>query len=170
MPIQRKATGLLAILGVFAVPLAAGAQAPAPSGTAPSAQQARPPFRLGFGDMMNLAVQPRHLKLAQAGREKNWKLAEWLRAELDDTFTRLVRLYPTVDKRELAPMMTMVKQPMDELKQAIKTENAKDFTAAYEHLTQACNACHAVNEVPEIAIKVPADTPQFNDQDFAPQK
>ena len=30
------------------------------------------PFNPSFGDLMNLLVQPRHIKLAFAGREANW--------------------------------------------------------------------------------------------------
>lgn len=166
MPTRRPRVRLLAACAIFALPFAVSAQTPAP------APQAPPPFRLGFGDMMSLAVQPNHIKLGIDGREKNWKLAAWQRDELDEAFRRLIRLYPTVDKRPVEPMMTMLKEPMDALKDAIKAENSKDFAAAYERLTQACNACHAMNEVEAIVIKVPTEASEslFPDQDFAPQK
>lgn len=168
MSMQRPTVRLMAVVALFAFPLAASAQTPAP---APSGTQAdtRPPFRLGFGDMMVLAVQSRHMKLALAAEQKNWKLAEWVRDELEETFTRLGRLYPQVDKVDLAPGLLMVKEPMEALKKAIDEKNAKDFTAGYERLTQGCNACHTMFKVEEISIKVPKGV-QFPDQEFAPKK
>jgi hypothetical protein len=168
MPMQRPAARLLAVVALFAFPLAASAQTPSPAQSGTQAD-ARPPFRLGFGDMMVMAVQSRHMKLALAAEQKNWKLAEWVRLELEETFTRLGRLYPVVDKVELAPGLLMVKEPMEALKKAITDENAKDFTAGYERLTQGCNACHTMYKVEEISIKVPKGV-QFPDQEFAPPK
>ena len=46
------------------LPLIADAQAP--SNTAP------PPYRPSLADLMTSTVQPRHVKLAFAGREMNW--------------------------------------------------------------------------------------------------
>ena len=172
MPMQRPAARLLAAAALLAFPLAASAQTPAPApaagGAAPAADT-RPPFRLGFGDMMVMAVQSRHMKLELAAEQKNWKLAEWVRDELEETFTRLGRLYPTVDKVDIAPGLLMVKEPMEALKKAIDEKNEKDFAAGYERLTQGCNACHSYYKVEEISIKVPKGA-QFPDQEFAPKK
>jgi hypothetical protein len=172
MPMQRSAARLLAVAALLAFPLAASAQTPAPApapGGAPAA--ALPPFRLGFGDMMVMAVQTRHTKMWMAVQAKNWELADWNRDELDETFRRLGRLYPKVEQMDIAAGLMMVKEPMDSLKKAIDEKNAKDFAASYERLTQACNACHMVYKNPMISIHVPKGTSgQFVDQDFAPPK
>ena len=172
MPMQRPAVRLMAALALLTVPFAAFAQtpAPAPAGGA-AAQAALPPFRLGFGDMMIMAVQPRHTKMWLAVQAKNWDLADWNRDELDETFRRLGRLYPMVEKMDIAAGLAMVKEPMESIKKAIDEKNAKDFAASYERLTQACNACHMVYKNPMISIKVPKGSgDQFVDQEFAPPK
>jgi hypothetical protein len=172
MPMQRSAARLLAAAALFALPLAASAQTPAPA-PAPSGAPAAapPPFRLGFGDMMVMAVQPRHTKMWMAVQAKNWELADWNRDELDETFRRLGRLYPKVEEMDITAGLMMVKEPMDSIKKAIDEKNAKDFAASYERLTQACNACHMVYKNPMIAIQVPKGTGgQFVDQEFAPPK
>jgi hypothetical protein len=168
MQIQHKA-GLLAAVALFALPLALATRMPAHGQTA--APQAQPPFRLGFGDMMIMAVQPRHTKMWLAVQAKNWDLASWNYDELDETFRRLGRLFPKVDGVDITPGMLMVKGPMDSLKKAIDVKNEKDFAASYELLTQACNACHMTYKNPMISIKIPnGGGEQFSDQDFAPAK
>lgn len=172
MLIQRTAARLLAAAVLFALPLAASAQTPAPApAQGGGAQAAPPPFRLGFGDMMVMAVQPRHTKMWLAVQAKNWDLADWNRDELDETFRRLGRLYPMVEKMDITAGLMMVKEPMDSIKKAIDEKNTKDFAAGYERLTQACNACHMVYKNPMISIQVPkGGGGQFADQEFAPPK
>jgi hypothetical protein len=172
MPLRR--TAALALAALFAFPLAASAQTPAPA-AAPAqgagTQASPPPFRLGFGDMMVMAVQPRHTKMYMAVQAKNWDLADWNRDELDETFRRLGRLYPKVEEMDIAAGLAMVKEPMDSIKKAIDEKNAKDFDSSYERLTQACNACHMVYKNPMIAIQVPKNTSgQYVDQVFTPPK
>lgn len=175
MPMQRPCARLLAAAALFALlPLTASAQAPAPApapSQAPAATQP-PPFRLGFGDMMVMAVQTRHTKLGLAFQQKNWELADWNRDELDETFRRLGRLYPMVEQMDIAPGLLMVKEPLESLKKAIDEKNAKEFASAYDRLTQACNACHMVYKNPMISIKVPDPKGGglFPDQNFAPAK
>ena len=169
MFIRRPAACLLAAAVLFALPIAASAQTPAPAPAGGGTQAATPPFRLGFGDMMVFGVQPRHTKLWMAVQAKNWELADWNRDELDETFRRLGRLYPQVEMMDIAPGLLMVKEPMDSIKKAIDEKNTKDFTAAYDRLTQACNACHMQYKNPMISIRVPKGTGgQYIDQDFAP--
>ena len=162
----------MAAFALLAMPLTASAQAPAPEpAPAPAPGAQTPPFRLGFGDMMVMAVQTRHTKLGLAFQAKNWELADWNRDELDETFRRLGRLYPKVEMMDIQPGLAMVKEPMDALKKAIDEKNAKDFTAAYERLTQACNACHMAYKNPAISIKVPAaSASMYPDQEFAPPR
>lgn len=166
MRIQRSAARLLATLALLALPLAASGQAPAPPSQG-TAQQARPPFRLDFEDMMLVVVQPRHIKLGIAGEQRNWKVAEYVHKELGETFERIKRLYPTVDKKPISSMLEVMQEPMQALDKAIKDENSNEFTAAYQQLTAACNSCHVGAGGGEIVIKAPTPA-MFADQDFAP--
>jgi len=171
---QRYAT-LIAVLGflVPAAPLFLAAQPAAqtgPSGPGPSQAQPPPAYRPGLGDLMTMTVQPRHIKLGLAGREKNWPLAAYELHELEESFERVARHSPQWRKKPIADMMTSVtKDPMTALDQAIKSADAAKFAAAYRQLTDACNTCHQSAEVGMIVIQVP-DSSAFPDQDFRPVK
>ena len=64
---------------MVAAPVFVAAQTPEP---------APPPYRPGLGDLMTTTVQPRHTKLAIAGREKNWVYAAYELHQLDEAFDR----------------------------------------------------------------------------------
>ena len=57
-------------------------------------QEAPPPYRPSLADLMNTTVQPRHVKLAFAGREKNWVFAAYELKQLSDAFDRLSVQWP----------------------------------------------------------------------------
>jgi len=69
-----------------------------------------PDYHPSMGDLMTMAVQPRHIKLALAGREKNWKYAEYELSELRNAFTRIGRtipVYRTADVPALIGALTL---------------------------------------------------------------
>src|SRR5258708_12844196 len=68
------------------LPLIVAAQAPSDTGP--------PPYRPSLADLMNTTVQLRHVKLAFAGREKNWVLAAYELKQLSDAFDRLSLQWP----------------------------------------------------------------------------
>jgi hypothetical protein len=68
------------------LPLIVGAQAPSDTGP--------PPYRPSLADLMNTTVQPRHVKLAFGGREKNWVFAAYELKQLSDAFDRLSLQWP----------------------------------------------------------------------------
>ena len=71
-----------------AMMLAALAAWPAAAQAAPPAAE---PYRPGLGDLMTMTVQPRHIKLALAGREGNWPYAKYELHELAEAFDRVTR-------------------------------------------------------------------------------
>jgi hypothetical protein len=148
---------------LYATALSGGAQTP------PTAPQA-PTYRPGLGDLMTMTVQPRHIKLGLAGREKNWAFAGYELHELEESFERVARYWPQWKKKPIAEMMTSVtKEPMAALDEAIKATDDIKFDAAYKLLTEGCNTCHQSAGVGVIVIKVPDASP-FPDQDFRPVK
>lgn len=158
----RPLPAIFVLAGILAVPIIGAAQTPAP---APQPQAYRP----GLGDLMTMTVQPRHIKLALAGREKNWVYAAYELHELEEAFDRVARVWPQWRAVPITDMMTSVKEPMAAMERAIKAADAAAFDAAYGELTKGCNGCHLGAERGMIVIKVP-DASTFPDQDFQPVK
>ena len=139
--------------------------------TKPDSQVAAPPtYRPGLGDLMTMTVQPRHIKLALAGREKNWRYAAYEHHQLEEAFDLVARYWPQWRDFPIADMMNSVtKEPMTMLSQAIKSGSADQYKVAYARLTDGCNACHQGTNVGANVIVVP-DASTFPDQDFRPAK
>ena len=154
--------GLLAGFGAGSAPHTAAAQ-----NLPPAAPQA---YRPGLGDLMTMTVQPRHIKLGLASREKNWPYAKYELHELEESFERVVRVWPKYKGLPLGGMLDAIaKGPMAAVSQAIADQDPGRFAAAYGHLTEGCNACHQAANVGLVVIKVP-DASSFPNQDFKPAK
>jgi hypothetical protein len=128
------------------------------------------PYRPGLGDLMTMTVQPRHIKLLLAGHEQNWPYAKYELHQLQEAFERSVKVWPRFKGLPLGGMIDAIaKGPMDELAKAIDGKDEVAFDAAYEKLTEGCNACHQAANVATVVIKVPSAS-SFPDQDFRPIK
>ncbi len=136
----------------------------------PASAQTPEPYRPGLGDLMTMTVQPRHIKLLLAGHEQNWSYAKYELHELQEAFERSVKVWPRFKGLPLGGMVDAIaKGPMDELAKAIERKDKVAFDAAYERLTEGCNACHQAANVAMVVIKVP-NASSFPDQDFRPLK
>jgi hypothetical protein len=154
--------GLLAGFGAVLAPHMATAQ-----NAPPIPPQA---YRPGLGDLMTMTVQPRHIKLGLAGQQRNWPYAKYELHELEESFERVVRVWPKYKGLPLGGMLdAMTKGPMAALSKAIADRDAEQFALAYGHLTEGCNACHQAANVGLVVIKVP-DASSFPNQDFKPAK
>jgi hypothetical protein len=150
------------VVSAVLLPLAAGAQAPS--------DDAPPPYRPSLADLMSTTVQPRHIKLAFAGRQKNWVFAAYELKQLTDAFDRLSLQWPQWRQQPIVELVeTIVRDPLFELDVAIKNQNQAKFIVAYDHLTDACNACHQAALQTPVVIQDPAE-PMFPDQDFRPKQ
>jgi hypothetical protein len=119
---------------------------------------------------MTMTVQPRHIKLGLAGREKNWSYAKYELHELEESFDRVVRVRPKYRGMAIDSMIDAItKAPMMALSKAIADQDAAQFANAYGQLTDGCNACHQAANVGFVTIKIP-DASSFPDQDFRPAK
>jgi hypothetical protein len=117
---------------------------------------------------MTMLVQPRHIKLYYAGREKNWTLAAFQSNELRAALARIGRTIPNY--RNIGVDTAVASIFSDRLKAvdaAIKAADPEQFVATYKEMTTACNACHAGMEHPFLVIKVP-DAMNYPDQEFRP--
>lgn len=133
---------------------------------APSA----PSYRPGLGDLMTMTIQPRHIKLAQAGRAQNWSYAAYELHELQEAFDRAATIWPRWQSMPIGEMMKNVtSEPVAALDKAIKAKDSAGYTAAYRQLTEACDTCHQAADRAIIVIRVP-EGDMFPDQDFSPPK
>jgi hypothetical protein len=150
-----------------AIVLTASMGCPASAQGVPPASE---PYRPGLGDLMTMTVQPRHIKIALAGREGNWAYAKYELHEMQEAFERVTRVWPKYKGLPLGGMVDAIaKGPMAELGQAIEGKNSGQFAAAFTKLTEGCNACHQAANVGMVVIKIP-NASSFPDQDFRPPK
>ena len=139
---------LYACAGAALAVLLAGAEAPA--------QTAQPDYHPSLGDLMTMAVQPRHIKLGLAGRVRDWTYLTYEASELRNTFNRVARTVPTYRGSDMASMVAAnIKVPLDQLDVAIKARDGRGFDAAYGAVTHACNTCHEGLGHPEVVIQAP---------------
>jgi len=141
---------------------------PSASPAPPAATAAQPDYHPSMGDLMTMAVQPRHIKLGLAGKQNNWRYASYELSELRNAFARIARTIPMYQTMDTAAMMTLLtKAPLDATERAIAAKSAPQFGTAFAQLTQACNACHRSQNHAAVVIKLP-DAAMFPDQDFRP--
>jgi hypothetical protein len=128
-----------------------------------------PPYRPSLADLMSATVQPRHAKLAFAGREKNWVFAAYELKQLSDAFDRLSLQWPQWRQQRMVELVeTIVRDPLFELDFAIKNKDEAKFAEYYGHLTDACNACHQAALQTPVVIQDPKES-MFPNQDFRPK-
>ncbi len=144
---------------VLAICLAvAGGRAPA--------QTAQPDYHPSLGDLMTMAVQPRHIKLGLAGKARDWSYLTYEASELRNAFNRIARTVPTYRDNDMAAMIAAnIKGPLDQLDAAIKARDGRRFDAAYRQVTHACNTCHQGLGHPEVVIQA-LQASMYPDQDL----
>jgi hypothetical protein len=167
---KQRSKLVAAVAAVFVIGGAAALVAqPAPALPPNPADAAPVPYTLSMGDMMNTLVQPRHAKLGLAGQAGNWPLAAYALVEIRQAFAGIKKAQPRFRGLPVAELVdAALGPPMNAVEAAIKQQDAKKFAAAYEQLTQGCNACHQAVDHPFVVIKVP-DAPAFPNQDFKPR-
>jgi hypothetical protein len=125
-----------------------------------------PDYHPSLGDLMTMAVQPRHTKLGLAGQARNWPYAQYELSELRNAFARIARTIPTYRNIDMAAVIgALTTEPLKAVEQAINAKDAGQFKAAYASLTTTCNACHLSQDHPFVVIRIPGTSP-YPDQDF----
>ena len=153
---------LLSLADTVGTALSQTAQQAPPNGAA----AAPVPYAMTMGDMMNTLIQPRHAKLGLAGRAGNWPLAAYALVEIRQSFAGIVKAQPRFRGLPVAELVdAALKEPLAAVAAAIKLRDPQKFAAAYDRLTQGCNACHVSVDHPFVVIK-PPDASAFPNQDF----
>jgi hypothetical protein len=164
-PATRLTT--VAMVALLVSSSAAMAQsAPAtPASSAPAAA-ATPDYHPSLGDLMTMAVQPRHTKLGLAGQQSNWPYAQYELSELRNAFARVARTIPIYRNIDMTAVIAgLTNEPLTAVERAIKAQDVRQFKTAYAALTTACNACHLSQDHAPVVIRVPGTNP-YPDQDF----
>ena len=100
-------------------------------------------------------VQLKHIKLWQAGTAPNWRLADFEVDQIRDMSLRTAIFY----RDNSVGYVVAVEPPLTDMNTASAAGDAKNFVAAYEKLTAACNACHQAANVGFIVIKTRPSRP-----------
>jgi hypothetical protein len=155
-PVAVVLVGWLTLTSVgIATPQGESTPAAAPDVPAPSAKPAQN-FAPGLDDLMTLLIQPRHVKLYYAGKQKNWELAAAQLSNLRSAFNRVSQTIPRYQGSDVEEAIKATIAPkMQAMDGAITAADSKQFDTAYSDLTAACNACHFYLEHAFLVIKVP---------------
>jgi hypothetical protein len=107
-------------------------------------------------------------KLWWAGQAGNLPLANFYRHEMKEDMETVANAGIVDDGVPVSEnMKTYGLRASDALKEQLKTDGLKDFSAHYEALISTCNTCHRVSGHPELRMQVPTEN-RFSDQDFTP--
>jgi len=115
----------------------------------------------GFGEFMR-NIQAHHSKLWFAGKNNNWKLAEFEIKEMNESIDN-IKKYESARKEN--KLIGMIKPALDSISDAINKKNSKLFKVSFVSLTNACNRCHHLTNFEYNIVKVP-DVSPYSNQDF----
>lgn len=124
-------------------------------------QQLAQAYKPGLGEFMS-GIQVHHAKLYFAGKNQNWKLADFEMGEIKEAVDN-IKKYCT-DRPEVKSLPILY-PALDSVNNAIKAKSLQSFETGFLFLTNSCNNCHKNTHHEFNIIKVP-DTPPFNNQDF----
>ena len=116
----------------------------------------------GLGELM-LGIQTHHAKLWFAGKNENWKLANFEMDEIRELIETAQKI--ETDRKEISSL-PMIFPALDSLAFSINNRNEKLFENDFLMLTNACNACHTKTNFEFNVITVPTSPPVKN-QDFS---
>jgi hypothetical protein len=176
---------LFAALAVTLLPLVGLAQTPPPAAPAPAtppatsaapkpeakpdAAPAHKAYVPGLEQFMNVILME-HNKLWFAAKARNWPLAEYELGEIKEVMGDVQDIVPVFKNLPLADMLdAVITKEIVDLEKAITAKDYKQFTAGYDKLNAACNACHQGTENAFVVIKRPT-RPTFTNQDYRPAK
>lgn len=104
----------------------------------------------GF-DVAMVEVGYRYQELYWAGQDANWPYAHY---QIDKMRT-VIELGLQRRPKRSASARNFLSQGIPEMKTAIQAKDTGMFTRAFKVLTQRCNACHAMENVPFFTVNVP---------------
>jgi len=118
-------------------------------------------YKPGFGEFMS-NIQMHHMKLWFAGKNENWKLADFEINELKENFEAIPKY--CADRPE-SGLVGIIDQPLKDVSKAVQQENLAQFKQSFNVLTTICVSCHKATKHNFIRIQIP-DENIFKNQVF----
>jgi hypothetical protein len=118
-------------------------------------------YKPGLGEFMS-DIQAHHSKLWFAGKNQNWKLADFEVHEIMEAIED-IQQYDTARKE--SKTINMIGPVLDSVSIAIQQKNAVLFKSTFTLLTNTCNNCHRAVNFEFNVVKIP-ETESFGNQDF----
>src|SRR5690242_16562105 len=115
----------------------------------------------GLGEFMS-GIQVHHAKLWFAGKNENWKLADFEIHEIMEAVEDIQKF--NTDRPEVKSI-GMISASLDSVNAAIVKKDPAAFIAGFNLLTNTCNSCHQSTDHGYNVIKVP-DSPPYSNQEF----
>jgi hypothetical protein len=106
----------------------------------------------GFSRTM-METSYRYHELYWAGMDQNWGFAEYQREHI---YEALQQGFIRRPEHQL-PARAFMSVALPEIATAIQSENADSFKEAFANLSNACNTCHQMDEVPFITVAIPKE-------------
>ena len=118
-----------------------------------------------------LMLQIRHARLWAAGEDKNWLLAQFQLAELNEALDDVVEQngdHAALQPQKLSVVLPAIMKPaVAQLRTAINDGSKVEFERAYDGLSNACSSCHKAADHGFLVIQRPR-TPMLDNLRSAP--
>ena len=118
-------------------------------------------YKPGLGEFMS-SIQVHHIKLWFAGKNENWKLANF---EIHEIMESLEDIQQYNSDRDESKKVVMLQPALDSVNHAIEEKDTALFRSSFVTLTATCNNCHKAVNYEFNMVKVP-DTAPFSNQVF----
>jgi hypothetical protein len=120
-------------------------------------------YKPGFGEFMT-SIQAHHSKLWFAGKDENWKLADF---EIHEIMESIEDIKKYQAERKETRTIGMIDPALNSVSDAIQKKDLVLFRSSFTSLTNTCNNCHRSNDFEFNIVKIP-ETQPFSNQEFQP--
>src|SRR6266487_2490293 len=118
-------------------------------------------YKPGLGEFMS-SIQVHHAKLWFAGKNNNWKLADF---EIHEIMEAVEDIQHYAADREEVKELPMLQPALDSVSKAINEKEKNLFSKDFIMLTNTCNNCHRAVHYEFNMVKIPETAP-FSNQVF----
>lgn len=118
-------------------------------------------YKPGFGEFMR-GIQAHHAKLWFAGKNENWKLADF---EVHEIMESIEDIQKFQTERKESKLIEMINPALEGINKAIEEKNLVLFERNFVLLTNTCNNCHRATDFEFNVVKIP-EVQTFRNQEF----